>query len=77
MAESPLPVVRRRQYLNITVHPDTVMRLDSLCGKFTLPRGQVLDKLVVALWTAFEQGQLTCVTGELCRINRKDLPAVL
>ena len=70
-------VLRRRQYLNLTVHPDTLVRLDSLCSRFALPRGQVVDKMVVALWTAFDQGVMTCCTGEVCRIGRKDLPPVL
>lgn len=75
-SERPI-VVRRRQHVSMTVHPQTLDRLDVICSKFALPRGQVLDKLVVALSTALEQGTMTCVNGELCRIGRKDLPAVL
>jgi hypothetical protein len=61
----------------MTVHPATLERLDRLCSKFALPRGQVVDKLVVSLAVMVEGGTLTCVTGEVCRIGRKDLPAVL
>jgi hypothetical protein len=77
MPEAGSSVVRRRQHLSITVHPDTLDRLDRLTSKFALPRGQVLDKLVVALSTAMDGGSLTCVTGEVCRFGRKDLPQVL
>lgn len=77
MPEGTGPVVRRRQHVSMTVHPMTLDRLDVLCSKFALPRGQVVDKLVVSLSTALEQNQLTCITGELCRVGRKDLPAVL
>jgi hypothetical protein len=77
MPLDPAPVVRRRQHVSVTLHPQTLDRLDVLCGTFALPRGQVLDKLVVALSTAMETGFLTCVTGESCRVQRKDLPKVL
>jgi len=76
--ESERPsVVRRRQHVSMTVHPLTLDRLDAICSRFALPRGQVLDKLVVALASCLDSGTLTCVTGEACRIGRKDLPAVL
>lgn len=77
MPDEKRPVVRRRQHVSMTVHPQTLDRLDVICSKFALPRGQVVDKLVVSLSTCFEQNQLTCITGELCRVGRKDLPAVL
>ena len=77
MPDGTAPVLRRRQHISMTVHPQTLDRLDALCSRFALPRGQVLDKLVVALATAIDTGTLTCITGEACRIGRKDLPAVL
>lgn len=77
MDEARPSVVRRRQHVSMTVHPQTLDRLDVICTRFALPRGQVLDKLVVALATCLESGSLTCITGEVCRIGRKDLPAVL
>jgi hypothetical protein len=52
-------------------------RVDELCNHFNVSRGQVLDKLVLSLFTCVKQGRLTCVTGELCRYDRHDVPLVL
>jgi hypothetical protein len=68
---------RRRVQLATTVHPETMDRVDELCNHFNVSRGQVLDKLVLSLFTCVKQGRLTCVTGELCRYDRHDVPLVL
>jgi hypothetical protein len=74
-----VPASKRRIRISIgmTVHPDTVARFDRIFDKYKLPRGQVVDKLVVALDTAICTGKLTCVNGEFCRMSRTDLPQVL
>jgi len=61
----------------MTVHPDTVDRFDRICDRFKLPRGQVVDKMAMALDTAISTGKLTCVNGEACRFGRTDVPSVL
>ena len=74
-------VVRRRSHLTMTVHPDTLCRLDQLKNSYRLPVGQIVDKLVLALHRCFDpEGKvvvLTCVNGEVCRFGRKDGPEVL
>ena len=75
------PTVRRRSHLTMTVHPDTLVRLDQLKNSYRLPVGQIVDKLVLALHRCFDpEGKvtsLTCVNGEVCRFGRKDGPEVL
>jgi hypothetical protein len=65
----------------MTVHPDTLVRLDQLKNSYRLPVGQIVDKLVLALHRCFgADGKLcalTCVNGEVCRFGRKDGPEVL
>ena len=68
---------RRREQLATTVHPDTMTRVDEMCDHYNVSRGQLLDKLVLALWTCVKQTRLTCVSGELCRFDRRDVPLVL
>jgi hypothetical protein len=68
---------RRRQQLATTVHPETMDRVDEMCDHYNVSRGQLLDKLVLALWTCVKQGRLTCISGELCRFDRRDVPLVL
>lgn len=68
---------RIRVSIGMTVHPDTIDRFHRICEKFKLPRGQVVDKLAVALDTAIKTGKLTCVNGEVCRMGRTDIPPVL
>lgn len=76
-----VPVCRRRSHLTMTVHPDTLVRLDQLKNTYRLPVGQIVDKLVLALHRCFDsEGKivsLTCVNGEGCRFGRKDGPEVL
>jgi hypothetical protein len=78
---SKLPQKRRRTHITMTVHPDTDTKLDSLVEKFRLPKGQIVDKLVMALVRCYGQGgvpgRLHCVTGEPCRMERRDVPEVL
>jgi hypothetical protein len=68
---------RIRVSIGMTVHPDTIARFERICGAFKLPRGQVVDKLTVALDTAITSGKLTCINGEVCRMGRTDIPPVL
>jgi hypothetical protein len=74
-------VIRRRSHLTMTVHPDTLVRLDQLKNSYRLPVGQIVDKLVLALHRCFDDAGkvvvLTCVNGEVCRFGRKDGPEVL
>jgi hypothetical protein len=75
------PVCRRRSHLTMTVHPDTLVRMDQLKNTYLLPVGQIVDKLVLALQRCFDsEGKLvglTCINGEVCRFGRKDGPVVL
>jgi hypothetical protein len=78
MAESDGRRVHRiRVSIGMTVHPDTIERFDRVCDRFKLPRGQVVDKLLVGIDSALATGKLTCINGEFCRMARTDLPAVL
>jgi hypothetical protein len=61
----------------MTVHPDTIDRFDRVCDRFKMPRGQVVDKLLLALTVCLDTGSLTCINGEACRMGRKDVPQVL
>lgn len=76
-----IPRFRRRTHLTMTVHPDTDGRLDSLSNRFRLPKGQIVDKLVMALARCWrpngDVANLTCVNGETCRMARIDVPEVL
>lgn len=76
-----MPKFRRRTHLTMTVHPDTDCRLNSLSNRFRLPKGQIVDKLVMALSRCWKgDGSvafLTCVNGEACRMARTDVPEVL
>jgi hypothetical protein len=68
---------RIRVSIGMTVNPDTIGRFDRVCDRFKLPRGQVVDKLLVALDTCITVGKLTCINGELCRMQRTDVPPIL
>lgn len=76
-----MPKFRRRTHLTMTVHPDTDVRLDQLSNRFRLPKGQIVDKLVMALARCWKgdgtPAFLTCVNGEACRMARTDVPEVL
>lgn len=76
-----VPAYRRRPHLTMTVHPETVTRLNWLSTHFREPQGRIVDKLVVGLSRCFdEEGKpvkLTCINGETCRWDRRDVPEVL
>lgn len=67
---------RRRVHMAITVHPDTVERMDQLCVKFQGTRGRIIDRLVEMLARAYASGKLVCIHGQPCQIGRSDLPEV-
>ena len=67
---------RRRPQLTMTVHPDTIERLGTLCDRFKQSRGQVVDRLVMILHKQYGDGKVYCMTGEPCRFNRQDLPDI-
>lgn len=75
------PQYRRRAHLTMTVQPETMNKLKVSCKRYSLPVGQVVDKLVNSLDRCFDaEGKprgLTCITGEMCRWNRMDVPEVL
>jgi len=75
------PQYRRRAHLTMTVHPDTIVRMTRLTNRYKLPIGQVVDKLIAGLDRCFDtEGKpqnLTCITGEACRMARRDVPEVL
>ena len=73
----PRTVNRRRIHMAITVHPETVDRLDTLCAQFASTRGRVIDKVIDVLARSYSTGTLHCVHGQPCQIGRKDLPAVM
>lgn len=68
---------RWRLRATISVHPTTLVALDSLCERFRTNRGRLVDKMVETTAAAYRDGVLRCVTGGACTINRKDLPEVL
>ena len=75
------PQYRRRSHLTMTVHPDTINRLAALTNRYRLPVGHIVDKLVSSLARCYDnegkaQG-LTCISGESCRMARRDVPEVL
>jgi hypothetical protein len=76
-----MPQFRRRTHITMTVHPDTDVRLDQLSNRYRLPKGQIVDKLVLACSKCYgpdgAPGRLHCVTGEPCRMERRDVPEVL
>jgi hypothetical protein len=75
------PMYRRRSHLTMTVHPDTIVRFARLTDRYRLPVGQIVDHLVASLDRCFDaEGKpvaLTCITGEACRVGRRDVPEVL
>jgi hypothetical protein len=75
------PQYRRRSHLTMTVNPDTINRLAMLTDKYRLPVGQIVDKLVANMARCFgDDGKpkaLVCISGEVCRMMRTDVPEVL
>lgn len=76
--DAPATTGRRlRPQVTMTVHPDTVDRMNELCDRFRLPRGQLVDRLVLTLHNQYAKGVVFCATGEPCRVNRTDVPQIL
>ena len=76
MDDVPTTGRRGRPQIAMTVHPDTVTRMSELCARFALPRGQLVDKLVLALHNQYARGVVFCVNGQPCAVNRTDVPAI-
>jgi len=83
---TPMPEPRKRGPNRIafdtTVHPDTIAHVDALAAYYHASRGQVVDKLISAMWYQLESVKLGqpsrfCLTGERCRYNISDVPPVL
>lgn len=75
-APARLPPNRIRIHMAITVHQDTIARMDALCGRFSTTRGRVVDRLVEMLARSYESGKVHCIHGQPCQIGRVDLPEV-
>lgn len=69
-------VTRKRVRLQLTVHPLTDQRLDSLCVRFASNKGRVVDKLVECLHAAYNARRQYCITGKPCKVDLTDLPDV-
>lgn len=67
---------RLRPQITMTVHPDTVARLNYLCDRYKIPRGRLVDRLVLILHQQATSGRVYCMTGEACRFNRTDVPEI-
>jgi len=67
---------RLRPQISATVHPDTVERMQALCDRFKMSRGALIDRLVLVLARQYVDGRVYCMTGEPCRFNRTDVPAI-
>ena len=72
-----LPGDRWRLRATISVHPSTLVALDSLCERFRSNRGRLIDKMVETVSASYKDGRMRCMTGGACTINRVDLPEVL
>jgi hypothetical protein len=69
-------VIRQRQRIQLTVHPRTVVRLESLCEKFATNKGRIVDKLIECLDQAYKTGRQHCISGKPCKVDLTDLPEV-
>jgi hypothetical protein len=67
---------RLRPHLTVTVHPDTHARLTALCDKYRTTKGRLVDRLVLLLHQQMVGGKVVCLTGEVCRIGRTDVPEI-
>ena len=68
---------RLRPQITMTVHPDTVGRMESLTDRFKCSRGQLMDRLVQMVALMYESGKLYCLSGHPCQIGRQDVPPIL
>lgn len=76
MDERPKTGKRRRPQISMTVHPDTVTRLDRLCDRFHGSRGALVDRMTLILDKQYTDGKVYCMTGEQCRYQRTDVPDI-
>jgi hypothetical protein len=67
----------RRVKMGLSVHPDTVDRLAALGMRFSLSRGMIVDRLVLAMANEYKSGYCHCAHGERCRFDRTEVPEVL
>lgn len=67
----------RRVKMGLSVHPDTVDRLAALGMRFSLSRGMIVDRLVLAMANEYRTGYCHCAHGERCRFDRTEIPEVL
>ncbi len=74
---TPGPVARNRLHCTLTVHPETLPRLDAMVRLFESSRGRIFDKLVLTLYKAYTTKKVHCIHGEMCKIGREDLPEIL
>lgn len=68
---------RLRPHMSVTVHPETPRKLDALCARYATTKGRIVDILVERLYVMATTGKMRCMTGEVCRVGREDVPAVL
>lgn len=77
MLEDGQPVgTRKRQRMQITVHPRTEVRLNALADRFATSNGRIVDKLVECLDAAYAHSKQYCITGKPCKVDLTDLPEV-
>lgn len=58
-----------RKRVTVSVHPETDRMLVQICLDTASARGQVLDRIVAALYNARESGVQHCVHGPKCVHN--------
>jgi len=73
----PQSVTRHRVHVGMTLHPDTVTRLDALATRFRVGRGVIVDKMANVVERMYASGKLHCAHGQVCQIGRTDVPEVL
>jgi hypothetical protein len=69
-------VTRRRQRIQLTVHPRTDVMLLELCERFATNKGRIVDKLVQTVYQAYKSGRQHCISGKPCKVDLTDLPEV-
>jgi len=69
-------VTRRRQRIQLTVHPRTDVLLLELCERFATNKGRIVDKLVECLSSAYKTNRQYCISGKPCKVDLTDLPQV-
>lgn len=69
--------VSPRRRVNLSLMPETIDELTRLALQFGVARGPVVDKLVAAMASAYQVGELRCVTGRPCPYRETVLPRSL